>query len=281
MPATSQVAAPSTEKPRESKRGRRKGRIPGQTGVIHRVLHRIFTGRCRTAWRRSRALLGSMLIAPTEVIGECVERISERRFYQPAHATIYAMLVEFWDEQQPADFITLTQALRDRKLLDAVGGPAFITQLVHFHAHGGEREVLPRHRPGEIRPAPDHRHLHGVRRRARTRSRARSTRCWTTWSSEVLAISEDRFKDQVPTDEGPGHGSHRNHRKTLRAARARSRACRPGSTNFDRMTSGLHAGGNDRHRRAPEHGQDGVRDEHRRARRHRWRSIPWRFSAWK
>ncbi len=79
-----------------------------------------------------QGVLGSMLVDPPQVIGDCVERINEGYFYQPAHATLYSILVEFWNEGHPADVITLTQALRDRKLLEEVGGPAYITHLFTF-----------------------------------------------------------------------------------------------------------------------------------------------------
>jgi replicative DNA helicase len=79
-----------------------------------------------------QALLGSMLIAPQEVIGDCVEQISERHFYLPAHATVYQILVELWNARQAIDIVTLTQILRDRKLLDAVGGAAAVTHLFTF-----------------------------------------------------------------------------------------------------------------------------------------------------
>ncbi len=77
-------------------------------------------------------VLSSMLIAPREVIGECVEVATEEHFHLPAHATIYAILVEFWNENKPLDFITLTQVLKDRGLLDQVGGPFFVTSLFTY-----------------------------------------------------------------------------------------------------------------------------------------------------
>lgn len=79
-----------------------------------------------------QAVLCCMLIAPREVIGTCVERISEKHFYVPAHAMVYAVLVEFWVANKPIDFITLTQVLKDRNLLDQVGGPFFVTNLFTF-----------------------------------------------------------------------------------------------------------------------------------------------------
>lgn len=79
-----------------------------------------------------QGLLGSMLIAPREVMDDCAQRISAEAFYSPTHQTIFALLMELWDKQQPADLITLTQALRERKQLDAVGGAAHITSLIDY-----------------------------------------------------------------------------------------------------------------------------------------------------
>lgn len=79
-----------------------------------------------------QGVLCSMLLSPREVIGECVERIDASHFHIPAHATIYELLVEFWNKQTPIDLITLTQGLSDRGLLDQVGGPAFVNHLFTF-----------------------------------------------------------------------------------------------------------------------------------------------------
>lgn len=77
-------------------------------------------------------VLGSILISPNEVAGECVERISEAHLHIPAHRTIYALLVELWNGRQPIDFITLTQILKDRGQLEQVGGAAFVTGLFTY-----------------------------------------------------------------------------------------------------------------------------------------------------
>src|SRR5436305_15115127 len=68
-----------------------------------------------------QGVLGSMLISPREVIAECVEKINEGYFYLPAHETVYSVLVELWNANQPIDLITFTQILRDRNLLEVVG----------------------------------------------------------------------------------------------------------------------------------------------------------------
>src|SRR6266699_2221753 len=79
-----------------------------------------------------QGVVGSMLISPREAIAEVVEKINEEYFYVPAHQTIYSVLVDLWNAGQAIDLITYTQALRDRKLLEGVGGAAFVTSLFNF-----------------------------------------------------------------------------------------------------------------------------------------------------
>lgn len=79
-----------------------------------------------------QGVLGSMLISPRDTIAECVERINEEYFYIPAHQTIYEVLVDLWNTGQAIDLITFTQVLRDRNLLDTVGGASFVTSLFTF-----------------------------------------------------------------------------------------------------------------------------------------------------
>src|SRR5437868_2691727 len=79
-----------------------------------------------------QGVLGSMLISPRETIAECVEKINEDYFYIPAHRTIYEVLVDLWNAGQAIDLITFTQVLRDRHLLDSIGGAAFVTSLFTF-----------------------------------------------------------------------------------------------------------------------------------------------------
>src|SRR3954467_7213301 len=79
-----------------------------------------------------QGVLGSMLISPRETIAECVEKINEEYFYVPAHQTVYTILVELWNASQGIDLITFTQVLRDRNVLETIGGAAFVTSLFTF-----------------------------------------------------------------------------------------------------------------------------------------------------
>src|SRR5438874_12533851 len=79
-----------------------------------------------------QGVLGSMLISPRDAIAESVSKITEEYFYVPAHQTIYNALVELWNANQAIDLITFTQFLRDRNLLETVGGAPFVTSLFTF-----------------------------------------------------------------------------------------------------------------------------------------------------
>ena len=76
-----------------------------------------------------RGVLGSILLAPHEVLDECIEKIDRDHFYNPAHALIYDALVELKEGNAPIDLITVTQAIKDKKLMDQIGGPAYLTEI--------------------------------------------------------------------------------------------------------------------------------------------------------
>ncbi len=73
-----------------------------------------------------------MLISPRDIIAEAVEKINEQYFYIPSHQTIYLTLVDLWNAGAGIDLITFTQVLRDRNLLETVGGASFVTSLFTF-----------------------------------------------------------------------------------------------------------------------------------------------------
>jgi replicative DNA helicase len=80
-----------------------------------------------------RAVLSSFFLAPKQVGAVCGEqKITPAHFHLPAHALIYACLLEMWDTSKPIDLITVTQLLRDRNQLDQAGGASLVTELFTF-----------------------------------------------------------------------------------------------------------------------------------------------------
>lgn len=79
-----------------------------------------------------QGVLGCALLSPNECIGECVEKLKDagrENFYDLRHQTIYEELVDMFNTREPVDLITVQQRLKDKQLLDQVGGIAYLTQL--------------------------------------------------------------------------------------------------------------------------------------------------------
>ena len=77
-------------------------------------------------------VLGCALLDPNQCIGECVEKLKDdgkAAFYDLRHQIIYETLSEMFNARKPIDLITVQQNLKDRQLLDQVGGIAYLNQL--------------------------------------------------------------------------------------------------------------------------------------------------------
>ena len=127
----------SPEKPRKTAGNGADRGLAQQSGA--RVFQGSPTGSAQDIHRApphsveaEQGVLGSMLIAPQDVIPECVEKIKEEYFYIPAHQTVFQVLVQQWSAGQAIDLITFTQTLRDQNVLETIGGASFVTSLFTF-----------------------------------------------------------------------------------------------------------------------------------------------------
>jgi len=107
-----------------------KGRKPGLAGDPSSYLPDV-----RRALPQSldaeKGLLGSALLLPT-TLDDCAESIGPEHFHLPAHRIIFETLLEMRNKSIPIDLISVTQTLEDRKLLEEIGGPAVVTDLLTF-----------------------------------------------------------------------------------------------------------------------------------------------------
>ena len=63
-----------------------------------------------------RSILSSMMQEPAEFIGQAVEEhLTPEHFYVPAHGTLYKVLLELYEKDNPIELVSLTQTLADRK----------------------------------------------------------------------------------------------------------------------------------------------------------------------
>ncbi|MCB1227438.1 MAG: replicative DNA helicase [Verrucomicrobiales bacterium] len=79
-----------------------------------------------------KAVLSCILQDPVECLSECRASVKPNTFYHDGNRTIYEVLCGMYDQNLPIDLILLTQKLREQKLLDRVGGPAAVSELLTF-----------------------------------------------------------------------------------------------------------------------------------------------------
>lgn len=77
-----------------------------------------------------QSLLGSILIDPEAII-RVSPIVRPEDFYRETHRIIYAAALELHERRQPADFVTLRDALQQRNQLELVGGTAYLSALVN------------------------------------------------------------------------------------------------------------------------------------------------------
>jgi len=79
-----------------------------------------------------RGLLSCLMQDPMTRIPETRPRVPEEAFYHEAYGIIFHELIEMWENHVGIDPMLLTHRLRDKNLLDKVGGAAQITELFAF-----------------------------------------------------------------------------------------------------------------------------------------------------
>ncbi len=76
------------------------------------------------------ALLGSIMLR-TEAIHEIVDTINGGSFYSERNRIIYETMLELFKRSEPIDLLSLSSRLKEKNLLDQVGGNSYLTELVH------------------------------------------------------------------------------------------------------------------------------------------------------
>ncbi|GAB1722769.1 MAG: Replicative DNA helicase [Nitrospira sp.] len=76
-----------------------------------------------------QSVLGGILLDNT-AMAKAMEVLTDQEFYRTAHREIYQAMLELSDRGEVIDLITLTECLKGRSELDAVGGSAYLAELV-------------------------------------------------------------------------------------------------------------------------------------------------------
>jgi len=88
-------------------------------------------------------VLGSIIIDP-EAIVQVSDFLHADDFYRDAHHTIYEVILQLYEEHEPADFITICDELERRNKLEEVGGASYITSLINQVPTSGNVEFYAR-----------------------------------------------------------------------------------------------------------------------------------------
>jgi replicative DNA helicase len=99
-----------------------------------------------------QSVLGSLLIDPDAII-KVASFLRPEDFYREAHQVIYKAIRALHERREPADFVTVVDALSREAQLDLIGGSAYLTTLIsmvptsihaEYYAHIVERTSLMR-----------------------------------------------------------------------------------------------------------------------------------------
>ncbi|MFH0890562.1 MAG: replicative DNA helicase, partial [Candidatus Liptonbacteria bacterium] len=77
-----------------------------------------------------QSVLGGLLIDKNS-IHKVADVLAPGDFYSPAHEKIYETILELHEKHQPVDVITLTNRLKEKQLLQNVGGAGYIADLTN------------------------------------------------------------------------------------------------------------------------------------------------------
>lgn len=98
-----------------------------------------------------KSVLGALMLDKNSIL-RVVDFLEEKDFYVPAHQKVFASIVELFEKNQPIDILTVTNKLKDKNQMDAVGGSSYLTELInsvpsaaHVDHYGGivkQKKVL-------------------------------------------------------------------------------------------------------------------------------------------
>ncbi|MGB3339978.1 MAG: replicative DNA helicase [bacterium] len=75
------------------------------------------------------AVIGAMLL-DSQALPKVMEILNESNFYSPANQKIYRAILYLFGENVASDLVTVTNWLKQNKMLDDIGGPEYLSNLV-------------------------------------------------------------------------------------------------------------------------------------------------------
>lgn len=76
-----------------------------------------------------QSILSAILIE-NKTLAEVLEILSEQDFYREAHQKIFAAMADLFEQNEPADLITLANMLKEKGQLEPVGGASYLAEIM-------------------------------------------------------------------------------------------------------------------------------------------------------
>ena len=78
-----------------------------------------------------KSLLGAILL-DEEVLADASELVTAQDFYDKNHQRIFAGMIGLYERHKPVDLLTLTDELRNKDMLEQIGGSAYLSELTNY-----------------------------------------------------------------------------------------------------------------------------------------------------
>lgn len=77
------------------------------------------------------SVLGSLML-DREAIFKVADILSIQDFYKPSHQMIYEAMIDLFQRREPIDILSVSARLREKSVLEEVGGSSYLTSLVNL-----------------------------------------------------------------------------------------------------------------------------------------------------
>ena len=77
-----------------------------------------------------KSLLGSLMLDKDAIV-KVADFLEQRDFYKNIHQDIYQAMVELFEKGEPIDLLSVTTRLKEKGLLEKVGGNSYLTELIN------------------------------------------------------------------------------------------------------------------------------------------------------
>ncbi|OBZ08013.1 replicative DNA helicase, partial [Bacillus sp. FJAT-26390] len=77
-----------------------------------------------------QAVIGAILLN-AEAFEKVKDRLTEQKFYEKSHRTIYKAMCDVYDSKAPIDVVTVSAELQDQEKIDSIGGVSYLSRLAN------------------------------------------------------------------------------------------------------------------------------------------------------